>query len=171
MIFPLLSLLQLSNNSSTVLQWLVNLVTAGCVLDYVVICITFIFFYWACAAQGIDRKTFPYYGYFQPYAAYVGLAGTVFIVLGYGYSSFAPWDVGTFFTYYTMVFVGIVSYSSWKILKRTKFVPALEADLVWERPQIDSYEAGLEEEPVTGFWREVFQILGLTKLWSKKVDV
>lgn len=37
MIFPMLSFLQLSNGSATVLQWLINLVTAGCVIDYRVI--------------------------------------------------------------------------------------------------------------------------------------
>ena len=171
MFIQLLSLLQLPNNSSMVLQWLVNLVAAGCVLDYVVICIIFTFFYRACAAQGINRKTFPYYGCFQPYTAYVGLAGTIFIVLGYGYSTFALWDVGTFFNYYTMVLVGIVSYSSWTTLKRTKFVSPLEADLVWERPQIDAYEAGLAEESATGFWREISQMFGLSKPWVKKVEV
>ncbi|EON70067.1 hypothetical protein W97_09333 [Coniosporium apollinis CBS 100218] len=167
MIFPMLSFLQLSNGSNTVLRWLVNLVTAGCVIDYIVMCITFLFFYRACKVQCIDRRTLPYYGYFQPYVAWVGLAGTVFVVLFYGYSSFTPWDVSTFFTYYAMVIVGIITYSFWKISKRTKVVPAAEADLVWERPSIDAYEAALDE-PVTGFWTEMLQMIGFRKHWGKK---
>ena len=30
--------------------------------------ITYIFFYRACKAQGVDRKTFSYTGWFQPYS-------------------------------------------------------------------------------------------------------
>jgi amino acid transporter len=168
MAFPMLSFLQLSSSSSTVLHWLVNLVTAGCVIDYVVICITFLFFYRACRVQGIDRRTLPYYGYFQPYSAWAGLVGTVFVVLFYGYSSFAPWSVATFFTYYTMVLVAIATFSSWKLFKRTKVVPAHEADLVWERPSIDAYEATFEEEPVVSFWVEVLQMVDFRKVLKRK---
>lgn len=73
MIFPILSFLQVSNGSSKVLGWLINLVTAGGVINYIVMTITYIFFYRATQAQGIDRKSFPYTGWFQPYSAYIGL--------------------------------------------------------------------------------------------------
>lgn len=42
-------------------------VTAGAFINYVVMAVTYVFFYRACKAQGFDRKTLPYYGYFQPY--------------------------------------------------------------------------------------------------------
>lgn len=68
MIFPCLAFLQVSNGSSVVLGWLINLVTAGGVINYIVMCVTYIFFYRACKAQGLDRKTLPYCGWFQPYS-------------------------------------------------------------------------------------------------------
>lgn len=48
----------------------------------------------------------------------------------------------------------------WKIIKKTKFVKAHEADLVWERPLIDAYEDSFLDPP-TGFWREMLQLVGI----------
>lgn len=93
MVFPCLSFLQLGNGSAVVLGWLINLVTAGGVINYIVMTITYIFFYRACKAQNFDRKKLPYCGWFQPYSAYIGLAWMVMIVCCYGYSSYTPWSV------------------------------------------------------------------------------
>ena len=127
--FPFLSFLSVSNGASTVLTWLINLVTAGGIIDYIVMCITFIRFYNACLAQGIDRRTFPYFGRFQPYCAYIGLIGMCLVCLFYGYSSFRPPDVGTFFSYYTMVIVDPLLYIFWKLFHKTKVVKPEEVDL------------------------------------------
>jgi len=68
MVFPCLAFLQVSNGSNVVLGWLINLVTAGGVINYLVMSVTYIFFYRACKAQGLDRSTLPYKGWFQPYS-------------------------------------------------------------------------------------------------------
>ncbi|KAK2592768.1 hypothetical protein QQS21_009540 [Conoideocrella luteorostrata] len=163
MLFPFLSYLQLSNGSMQVLQWFINLVTAGCVINFIVICITYIFFCRACQAQDVDRRTFPYCGYFQPYSTWLGLFWVSFVLIFYGYASFTPWAVGTFFLYYAMAFAAIIAFAGWKIVKGTKIVPAAEADLIWERPAIDAYEEACEEFP-SGFWSEVLGLLGWKKL-------
>lgn len=82
----------------------------------------------------------------------------------YGYTTFLPgwWDVGTFFSYYTMVFVAFVTYFGWKIVKRTKFVPAAQADLIWDKPVIDAYENALTEPPTT-LREELLIMSGLRK--------
>jgi amino acid transporter len=162
MLFPCLSFLQLSSSSNKVLTWLINLITAGGVINYIVMTITYIAFYNACKAQGLDRKTLPYTGWFQPYCAYIGLAWMVTIVLTYGYSSFIPWSVDSFFTYYTMLILAPVLFIGWKVVKRTKFVKSSQADLVWERPLVDAYEETFIDPPV-GFWTEMVQILGFKR--------
>jgi amino acid transporter len=88
---------------------------------------------------------------------------TITVVI-YGYSVFMPgyWSVGTFFSFYTMIFVCIVLYAFWKVFKRTKIVKAHEADLVWERPIIDAYEAAYVEPNLT-FFQETLHNLGLRK--------
>lgn len=160
MIFPLLSFLQVGNGSAIVLNWLVNLVTAGGVITYIVMGTTYIFFYRACKAQGVDRNTFPYTGWMQPYCGYAGTIWMIVIVFVYGYSSFKPWSVGSFFSYYLMLLIAPCIFTFWKLLKKTKFVKPHEADLVWERPIVDAYEESFISPPV-GFWAEMLQLVGI----------
>ncbi|GIZ44007.1 hypothetical protein CKM354_000721600 [Cercospora kikuchii] len=160
MIFPCLSFLQVSNGSAEVLTWLINLITAGGVINYIVMCITYIFYHKAAVAQGLDRKSLPYYGWFQPGCAYLGLAWMSMVVCCYGYSAYAPWNVESFFIYYAMLILAPILFIGWKVIKRTKFIGAHEADLIWERPTIDAYEATFIDPP-NGFWREMLQMIGI----------
>ncbi|OQE26367.1 hypothetical protein PENSTE_c005G10168 [Penicillium steckii] len=163
-IFPFLAFLNVSSGSAKVLTWLTNIITAAQVIDYIIICITYIFFYRALKAQGYDRRTLPYYGYFQPYSAWIGLIWMTMVVCTYGYAVFLPgnWAVGDFFTYYTMVLLAPVLFFGWKVIKRTKFIKAQEADLVWDRPVIDAYEASFIEY-APGFWTEILQMFGFRR--------
>lgn len=160
MLFPVLSFLSLGSGSGKVLTWLVTLITAGGIINFIVMCITYIFFYRACVAQNIDRSSFPYTGWFQPYSAYIALAFELCVVFCYGYSSFSPWSTLDFFINYTMVMLAPLMFLFWKLLKGTKFIKPLEADIVWDRPIIDAYEDSFTHAPV-GFWTEIMQMVGL----------
>ncbi|KID76533.1 General amino acid permease AGP2 [Metarhizium brunneum] len=162
MCFPFLSFLQVGNGSRKVVGWLVDLITAGGIIDYLSMSVTFIFYYRACKAQGIDRKTMPYYGRFQPYCAYIALFVQTLVVIFYGYTAFTPWNVETFFRNYTMQILAPILFFGWKFYKRTSFVKPHEADLVWERPTIDRYEASFLHEPV-GFWAEMGRLVGINR--------
>jgi len=166
MIFPCLSLLQCSSSSQIVITWFVNLVTAGGLINYMVMCITFIFYHRACKAQGYDRKTLPYYGYFQPYCAWIALVWLFVVTCIYGYTVYLPWDVSNFFSNYSMqVFIPPL-FIIWKLVKKTKLVHPLEADLVWEKPIVDAYEETFLDPPV-GFWREMGELVGMKKMVNK----
>lgn len=171
MLFLLLSFLCVSNGTAQAVTWLANLTEAAQLIDYIVMCLTYIYFYRALKAQGIDRDTLPYTGWFQPYSAWIGLVGMTLTVGGYGYETFLPgeWDVGTFFSYYTMVFVAIVTYIGWKVIKRTKVIRPEEADLIWDKPIIDAYEESLGQDH-DGFWTEVAQLLRLKKKRNESID-
>lgn len=163
MIFPILSFLQCSNSSAVVITWFANLVTAGGLINYITISITFIFYYRACKAQGIDRNQFSYTGWFQPYGAWISLVWMFIVTCVYGYPAYKPWNIETFWSDYTMqIFIPLL-FPIWKIIKRTKFVKPTEADLVWERPLIDAYEASFMDPPV-GFWREIGQMFGFRRI-------
>ncbi|KID88691.1 Amino acid/polyamine transporter I [Metarhizium guizhouense ARSEF 977] len=162
MCFPFLSFLQVGNGSRKVVGWLVDLITAGGIIDYLSMSVTFIFYYRACKAQGIDRKTMPYYGRFQPYCAYIALFVQTLVVIFYGYTAFTPWSVESFFRNYTMQILAPILFFGWKFYKRTSFVKPHEADLVWERPTIDRYEASFLHEPV-GFWAEMGRLVGINR--------
>ncbi|KAK5135645.1 hypothetical protein LTR08_004946 [Meristemomyces frigidus] len=162
MIFPFLSFLSVSSSSAIVLTWLVALITAGGVINYIVMTTTYIFFYRAMKAQGIDRRSLPYTGWFQPYCAWIGLVWMTVIVFCYGYGAFLPWDVGTFFSNYTMLILAPITFFGWKLLKRTKVVHPEECDLVWDRPVIDAYEDRFVTPPV-GFWTEMLQLVSFKR--------
>ncbi|CAK7221276.1 hypothetical protein SCUCBS95973_004439 [Sporothrix curviconia] len=155
--FSLLSFLSVSNGSNVVLTWLVNLITAGGLINYIVMSTTYICFYRATKVQGLDRKRLPYVGWFQPYSAYIGLAWMTFVLIFYGYSSFRPWDVSTFFTYYTMAILAPILFFGWKLVKRTHWRRPHEIDLTWEAPVIAAYEAQ-ETDPVQGLWEEILEM-------------
>lgn len=170
MLFPFLAFLAVSNDSVKVLTWLTNIITAAQIIDHIVISITYIFFYKACKAQGIDRKTLPYCGWFQPYGAYISAVFLTCVVFCYGYSTFLPGNFTPdgFFTYYAMLLVAPITFFGWKFYKGTKFIKASDADLVWEKPNIDAYEAAFEEVPV-GFWTEIVQLVGFKRSKSRAI--
>jgi len=56
-----------------------------------------------------------------------------------------------------MVGIAPILFVFWKVVKRTKFVKSSKADLVWEAPLIDAYEASFTSPPL-GFWREILGI-------------
>lgn len=88
LLISLLSFLQVSNSASTVLSWFVNLVTASQLINYAVMCMTFISFYNACKAQGLDRNTLPYKGIGQPYIAWYGFTGCFIMAFVGGYAQY-----------------------------------------------------------------------------------
>jgi yeast amino acid transporter len=164
MAFPCLAFLNVSSATATVLSWFINIVTGAGLINYIVICVTYIFFHRACAAQGIDRDTLPYKGWFQPWGAYIGAAFFSTVICVYGYSVFLPgkWSVSDFFTYYTMLLVAPVLFFGWKLVKGTRVIPAKEADLVWERPVVDEYEDMFREEKAMGKWSaRILNLFGL----------
>lgn len=153
LLFSLLSFLQVSNSGSKVLDWLINLLSSGGLINFIIISITYIRFHNACKAQGIDRKTLPYCGWFQPYSAWIALIALVIIALAQGYTVFLPGNFAadSFLTKYTMIILAPITYLGWKACFRSKAIKANEVDLVWLRPEIDAYEADLPDLPKSLF--------------------
>ncbi|KIK59626.1 hypothetical protein GYMLUDRAFT_74504 [Collybiopsis luxurians FD-317 M1] len=140
----LLSFLQVSNNSAVVLQWFVNLVTASQLLNYAIICFTYLRFYKALKVQGISRDSLPHKSFWQPFCAYYGFTGTIIMAFVGGYTVFLPgkWSLPSFFFSYTMIGILPVLFVFWKIYHRTEW--RRPEDITFfesERLLIDRYEA------------------------------
>ncbi|ODV65525.1 hypothetical protein HYPBUDRAFT_113310 [Hyphopichia burtonii NRRL Y-1933] len=140
--FAMLSLLQLGSGSASVLTYLVNLCTGSQILNYGFMCITYICFYRAVKAQGLDRHTFPYRSYLQPYT--ISFATFfIWIMIGcIGYKCLMPgrWSVDEFLYNYVMIFVSAFVFIVWKLWKKTKFIKASEADLSSGLEDIEEHE-------------------------------
>lgn len=94
----LLSFLQLESGAARVLQWFVSLVTASQLINFGVVCVTYLRWYEALKAQGVERRGLPYRARWQPAAAWYGLVGAGTMAFVGGYTVFLPgkWDVPTF---------------------------------------------------------------------------
>ncbi|ODQ77196.1 hypothetical protein BABINDRAFT_163704 [Babjeviella inositovora NRRL Y-12698] len=154
--FSCLALLQLGSSASVVLDWIVNLCTGAQMLNYAHMCVTYLSFYRAMKAQGIDRNGLPYRAWFQPYSSYYATFFIWIMVFILGYTVFMPgwWSVENFLFSYLMIFINIAIFVFWKVLKRTKFIKPEEVDFVWGLDEIEEHEyefyAKLEAEGKSG---------------------
>ncbi|KAL5407428.1 hypothetical protein PMIN06_006632 [Paraphaeosphaeria minitans] len=141
LVFACLAFLNLGNNSAVVLDWFVALVTASQLINFSVMCFTFLAFYKACRVQGLDRNTLPFKAPLMPFAAYYGLVGTFIMAFVGGYTVFIDdnWKVPDFLFAYMMIFIFPVMYVGWKLIHKTKYKKAHEVDLQEDLEEIEEY--------------------------------
>lgn len=89
----------------------------------------------ALAKQGVPTNVLPWKIRSQ-WIAWCGLAGNVFFVFFQGWTSFAPWDLETFFMNYIVVIIFLVLAIAWKFYHKTRFVRSGMADLITHRRDI-----------------------------------
>ncbi|KAI6434865.1 hypothetical protein MCOR22_009396 [Pyricularia oryzae] len=157
----LLSFLQVSNNAAVVLSWFVSLVTASQLLNFAAICFTYTRFHKALAAQGIDRRTLPYRGWFQPIPAWMGVIACTTMAFVGGYTVFLPgkWKTPDFLFSYTMIIVTPALFVGWKFFNKTKFLKPEEVDLRKHIDEIDEYERNYIPQPFKGLYNKVLDSL------------
>ncbi|VEU21088.1 DEKNAAC101943 [Brettanomyces naardenensis] len=141
-----LSFLQLGEGASVVLSWIINLVTASQLLNYMIILAVYLQFLKCLKAQGIDREDFIFKGWWQPYQAWFGIFIIICMLGAQGYYVFLPdsWNVPSFLFSYIMIFIDVGLFVGWKVIKRTKFISPHEADLVTGMDEVNAHERYLE---------------------------
>lgn len=102
------------------------------------ICVTYLRFYAALKAQGVDRDQMPFKSPFQPYLAWSTLVYFSVLTFFNGFYSFMPWNVETFITTYIGIPIFLTLFTFWKLFKKTKFVKPSEADLWTGKAAIDA---------------------------------
>lgn len=134
-----LAFLQVSAGSAKVLGWFVSLITASQLLNFAVMCTTYLFWYRALKAQGMSRDNLPYKSILQPYAAWYGLGWTFVMAFVGGYTVFLPggWAASDFVFSYFMIGLFPVLFVGWSIIKKAKFRKPEEADLKGEVEEIE----------------------------------
>lgn len=142
LIWATLSFLQLNNNSAVVLNWIINMITASQLINFSIMCFTFIFFFKAVKAQGIDRDNFTFKSWWQPYTAIFGFICAFSMVWIGGYKVFLKgnWDVEQFLFSYIAVFIDIGLFIFWKFFKKTKWRNPKDVDLISGLKEIEDHE-------------------------------
>ncbi|EEQ40662.1 Amino acid permease family protein [Clavispora lusitaniae] len=142
LLWALISFLQMSEGSAKVLDWIINLITSCQLINFTLLCFIYVFFYRAMKAQGIDRKTLPFVGWFQPWLAIIGGASAFTMTFVGTYTVFIPggWDIKSFLFSYLMIFVDIAIFVGCKIWMKTKWKKPEEVDLVTGLKEVELHE-------------------------------
>ncbi|ORY71383.1 amino acid permease/ SLC12A domain-containing protein [Pseudomassariella vexata] len=139
-----------SNSAVEVFFWFVDLTTTALIMTYTMMLVTFLGFYRARNAQGMDPASLPYRAPWAPYTTYFALLLGVLVLFFVGYDAFAPFDVRSFITAYFAIAFAFFTFVIWKVLKHTKLVKAIDADLISGKKEIDEecshWELGGVEE-------------------------
>lgn len=148
--FGLLGFMNVSNDAGKVFNWLVNLSSVAGFVTWSSINACHIAFMRALAARGVSRNTLPYKAILQPYLAWYGLFFNILIALTQGFTSFIPtFNASDFFVAYICPIVFVMLYVAHKVITRSPFVCAAEADLDTGRLH---YEKEVQP-PKPWYWR------------------
>lgn len=128
-----------SSRSVTAFLWFQNLAAVSSLFTWLAIMISYIGFFYATRAQGIDRHSMVYKSPFQPYLAYGATAFFCVIILFNGFDSIAGgFKYQAFITDYVGVVIFFGLYLFWRLLKRTHFIKAENADIYTGKAALDA---------------------------------
>ncbi|RDI78029.1 hypothetical protein Vi05172_g12012 [Venturia inaequalis] len=123
-IFMGLGYMTLSDSASTVFSWLQDLVSISTLVNWIIICMIYLRFQYACKKQGINRHTdLPWAAPLQPYTTWFSLTLFITLLLTGGYSSFikGKWDTETFVSSYINIPLIFALYYGYKAYSKTLF--------------------------------------------------
>ena len=142
-LFGLLAFMNLSENGGEVFNWFLNITSVAGFIAWACICICHVRFIQALRAQNISRDTLPYKSWGGSYLAWYGFIFCTIIILTQGFPAFVPWNTEDFFIAYISLILFAVLYLGHKLITRSKFINAAEADLVtgrWHEETSETWE-------------------------------
>ncbi|GIJ85066.1 hypothetical protein Asppvi_003921 [Aspergillus pseudoviridinutans] len=153
--FMFLGYMSLSHSATIVFQWLRNVVAVATLVDWVIVCIVYLRFYYGCKKQGVDRhKELPWAAPFQPYFTWAALTLFTLLLITGGYSTFihGHWDTETFVSSYVNIPIVLGLYFGYKYWKKTRIIALENIPLVGLIQFYLSHdEAEPEPQPRKGF--------------------
>lgn len=154
----LISILNYKTGPAKVFAYLINIAGSATFIAWAVIGFIHLRFRRAWKAQGYSVSDLPYKAMWYPYGTIWVIFINTFLVLIAGYANFIRgFDAVGFVVNYIVVAVFVVLFCMWKLVKKTKFVPLMEIDLVSGRKMRTAAEggAGVDEKAHSG-WRRFF---------------
>ncbi|GAQ08692.1 proline-specific permease [Aspergillus lentulus] len=146
-LFMCLGYMTLSHSSTIVFRWLRDVVSVATLVDWIIVCIVYLRFYYGCKKQGVDRhKELPWAAPFQPYFTWASLILFTLLLITGGFSTFISghWDTETFVASYINIPVVLGLYYGYKFWKKTHIIALENIPLVG---LIQFYLSHDEEEP------------------------
>lgn len=126
-----LAFMSSSSASSTVFSWFQRITSSNLLFNWIVISVNHIFMTRAMKAQGYSRDQLPYRFRGAEFASWFSLFFSALFLLTGGFTVFIKghWDFSSFFTSYFIIPLTLVLFTSWKFIKRTKYIAAKDVDL------------------------------------------
>jgi yeast amino acid transporter len=145
--FALLAFMNVADDSKIIFGYFYNLVTIFGLLTWISILVTHIYFVKARRAQNIPNTALAYTAPFGIWGSYCALAFSCLIALTKNFNVFVhspktygDFDYKNFITGYLGIPLYLIMIFGYKIIKRTKGIPAHEADLFTGKDVIDREE-------------------------------
>jgi len=138
--FCALAFLNVSEGSSKVFGWFVNLVSTFGAITWMCICYTHIRFMRALRAQGVSRDGLPYKAPLQPFGSWFALISTAIITIFKGFDDFLPFTTSSFVTAYIGLPTFVLFWGGYKMWYRTSVIPSGQVDLITGKREIDEEE-------------------------------
>jgi len=144
-----------------VFAWFQNLTTIASLFTWCSICLAYIKFHGALKAQGVDRNTLVFKSHFQPYLAWIALFYFALIILFNGFHVFVGqhhqnWNVTDFLAAYIGIPIFFVLFVFWKVLKRSPWIQASDADITTGKAALDAED---------GQWPELHPRNIIERVW------
>ncbi|KAI1441949.1 amino acid permease/ SLC12A domain-containing protein [Annulohypoxylon stygium] len=130
----LLALLNIAATPGKVFSYLITISGDATFIAWAMIGVTHIRLRRAWLKQGRGIDELPYKAFLYPYGAWFVVMLNVFLVFISGYEVFVDGFHAVDFVFsYVVIAIFMVLYVGWKVVKKTKFIRAAEADLVTGR--------------------------------------
>jgi len=144
------------SGSGKVFNWFANMTSVAGLLTWFGISYTYTRFYAGMKAQGIDRKSLPFYSGLQPFAAWYATVSCLVICLFSGWSVFlrGEWNTADFITSYLPVALFPVLYIAAKSWTRVPAVKPSEMDFYSGLAEIEAstYDEPPPRNKLEAFW-------------------
>jgi amino acid transporter len=131
--FLCLGYMSLSHSATIVFRWLRDVVAVATLVDWLIVCIVYLRFYYGCQKQGVDRhKELPWAAPFQPYFTWAALTLFTLMLVTGGFTTFirGNWDTETFVSSYMNVPIVLGLYYGYKLWNRTRIVTLKNMPLI-----------------------------------------
>ncbi|KAF9480057.1 amino acid permease [Pholiota conissans] len=154
--FVLLGYMASSAGAGRVFGWFSNMTSVAGLMTWFGISVTYIQFYQGLKAQGMDRKTLPFYSRLQPFAAYYSAASCIIISILSGWTVFLKggWATDTFVTNYLPLVLFPIMYFGAKFYYREGIKKPHEMDFVTNIKEIEAetYDDPPPANKLEAFW-------------------
>lgn len=156
-VFICLAFMSLSDGANVAFSWLQDLVSVAAIVDWMIICMVYLRFYYGMKKQGISRSALPWAAPFQPYLAWISLCSFLVLLLTGGYVTFlnGHWDSETFVSSYFNIPLILILFFGYKFIAKSKMIP-LDQIPVQKYIDIANANPEPEEEPKVGWHKYNF---------------